>query len=165
MSISTLLVIILAGAAGAYFVGYTRSQQIAKPLGGVRNLATLPSYYATSMSLWALIPSLLLVVFWTVLDGAIIDSLVRSELPTEAKQLDDEAQSLLMSQVTSVANGVGSIDSLGAEYQPAVDRSDGERRILQTIRNQSRAARNAGSRNHEGGGSWRGSSVPGDSRY
>ena len=129
MSISTLLVIILAGAAGAYFLGYTRSQQIAKPLGGVRNLATLPSYYATSMSLWALIPSLLLVVFWTVLDGAIIDSLVRSELPTEAKQLDDEAHSLLMSQVTSVANGVGSIDSLGAEYQPAVDRLQGLNKI------------------------------------
>jgi len=125
MSISTLLLIILAGVACSYFVGYIRSQQIAKPLGGVRKLATLPSYYATLMSLWALIPALLLVVFWTVLDGAIIDSLVRSELPTEAKQLDDKSQGLLMSQVTNVANGIGSIETLGKEYMPAVDRLQG----------------------------------------
>ena len=122
MSISTLLIIILAGAVGAYFVGYIRSQQIAKPLGGVRKLAALPSYYATSMSLWALIPALLLVILWTVLDGAIIDSLVRSELPAEAKQLDDKSQGLLMSQVVGAANGMGSIERLGEEYLPAVNR-------------------------------------------
>jgi len=122
MSISTLLLIILSGAVGAYFVGYTRSQQIAKPLGGVRNLATLPSYYATSMSLWALIPALLLVVLWSVLDGAIIDSLVRSELPAEAKQLDKESQGLLMSQVSNVASGIGDLETMGSEYAPAVNR-------------------------------------------
>ena len=122
MSISTLILIILAGAVGAYFVGYTRSQQIAKPIGGVRNLATLPSYYATAMSLWALFPALLLVVLWSVLDGAIIDSLVRSELPAEVKQLDEKNQGLLMTQVANVANGIGDIESLGNEYMPAVNR-------------------------------------------
>lgn len=122
MSIATLLLIILAGAVAAYFVGYTRSQQIAKPLGGVRNLATLPSYYATSMSLWALIPALLLVVFWSVLDGAIIESLVRSELPAEVKQLDKKNQGLVMSQVANVVSGIGDLDGLGEEYLPAVNR-------------------------------------------
>ena len=50
MNLSTLLLIILAGSAVAYFLGYTRSQQIAKPIGGVRNLAALPTYYASMMS-------------------------------------------------------------------------------------------------------------------
>ncbi len=122
MNLSTLLLIILAGSAVAYFIGYTRSQQIAKPIGGVRYLATLPSYYASMMSLWALIPALILMFFWSVLDGSVITSLVKSSLPTEAKQLSDENLGLLMSQVSNVASGIGSLDTLGQEYAPAVDR-------------------------------------------
>lgn len=122
MNLSTLLLIVLAGSAVAYFVGYTRSQQIAKPVGGVRNLATLPSYYASMMSLWALIPSLILVVFWSVLDGSIITSLVKGYLPSEAKQLSAENLGLLMTQVANVAAGIGSIETLGQEYTPAVER-------------------------------------------
>lgn len=122
MNISTLLLIILAGSACAYFIGYTRSQQIAKPLGGVRHLATLPSYYASLMSLWALIPAVIVIALWSVLDGSIISSLVKSTLPIEAKQLSTESLGLLMSQVGNVADGIGSIDDLGLEYKPAVDR-------------------------------------------
>ena len=122
MSLSSLLIIILAGSAAAYFFGYNRSQSIAKPIGGVRNLATLPSYYASMVALWALIPALILVLLWSVLDGSIIDSFVRSSLPTEAKQLSDEGLGLVMSQVSNVANGIGSIEHLGIEYAPAVKR-------------------------------------------
>jgi phosphate transport system permease protein len=122
MNLSTLLLIILAGSAVAYFIGYTRSQQIAKPIGGVRHLATLPTYYASMMTLWALIPALLLVFFWSVLDGSIIDSLVKSSFPEEAKQFSEENIGLLMSQVSNVASGIGSIDVLGQEYAPAVER-------------------------------------------
>jgi phosphate transport system permease protein len=122
MNLSTLLLIILAGSAVAYFIGYTRSQQIAKPIGGVRHLATLPTYYASMMTLWALIPALLLVFFWSVLDGSIIESLVKSSLPQEAKRLSDENLGLIMSQVSNVASGIGSIDVLGQEYAPAVER-------------------------------------------
>jgi len=125
MNLSTLLVIILAGSASAYFVGYMRSQQIARPIGGVRNLATLPSYYASMVSLWALIPALFVVLLWSVLDGSIISSLVKSTLPEEAKQLNPENLGLLLSQVRNVASGIGSLDVLGQEYAPAVNRLKG----------------------------------------
>ena len=122
MSLSTLLLIVIAGAACAYFIGLTRSQQIAKPAGGVRNLAALPTYYASLMSLWALIPAVFLILLWSVLDGAIIESLVKGSLPAETKQLSDESLGLVMSQVNNVALGLGSIESLGLEYEPAVKR-------------------------------------------
>jgi len=122
MNLSALLLTILAGSAAAYFIGYTRSQQIAKPIGGVRHLSTLPTYYASMMSLWALIPALILLFLWSVLDGSIIVSLVKSALPTEAKQLSDENLGLLMSQVSNVASGIGDIEVLGQEYAPAVER-------------------------------------------
>ena len=125
MSLSTLLLIVIAGSACAYFIGLTRSQQIAKPIGGVRNLAALPTYYASLMSLWALIPAVLIILLWSVLDGAIIDSLVKSSLPAETKQLDDENLGLVMSQVGNVASGIGSLETLGQEYAPAVEKLQG----------------------------------------
>ena len=122
MNLSTLLLIIIAGSVLAYFLGYRRSQIIAKPVGGVRNLASLPSYYASMMALWALIPALLLILLWMVFDGAIIDSLVKSSMPEETKQLDPESFGLVYDRLESVALGIGSVESLGAEYQSAVER-------------------------------------------
>ncbi|MEM7357945.1 MAG: phosphate ABC transporter permease subunit PstC [Pseudomonadota bacterium] len=122
MSISTLLVTILAGTAVAYFIGHTRSLQIAKPIGGVRHLATLPSYYASMVSLWAFIPAVFVVLLWSVFDGPIIESLVKSALPEETKSLAPQELGLVMSQVYNIASGLTSIDTLGGEYQPAVNR-------------------------------------------
>ncbi|MDG1905262.1 MAG: phosphate ABC transporter permease subunit PstC [Arenicella sp.] len=122
MTLSTLFIAVLMGAVVSYYIGRGRSHSIAKPVGGVRNLATLPSYYATLMSLWALLPALLLVFLWLVMDGSIISGLVRSELPLEAKQLNPDSLGLLMNQIGNLAEGVGTLDALGAEYKPAVDR-------------------------------------------
>lgn len=122
MSLSTLLVIVVAASAAAYFFGYTRSFKVAKPVGGVRNLATLPTYYASMVALWALIPAIIIICLWSVLDGPLIESLVRSTLPAEAKSLRADELGLVLNQVTNVASGVGSIEVLGAEYQAAVDR-------------------------------------------
>ena len=122
MSLSTLLLIVIAGSVAAYFIGLNRSQKIAKPIGGVRNLAALPTYYASLMSLWALIPAILVILLWSVLDGAIIESLVKGTLPTETKQLDDENLGLVMSQVSNVASGIGTIEGIGQEYAPAVEK-------------------------------------------
>ncbi len=122
MTLSTLFVAILLGTIAAYFIGQNRSFQVARPVGGVRNLATLPSYYATLMSLWAVLPALFLIFLWLVLDGSIIAALVRSELPPEANQLDAASLGLLISQIGNVAQGVGSLELLGAEYAPAVNK-------------------------------------------
>ncbi len=122
MTLSTLLLAVLLGTVAAFFIGQSRSRSVAQPVGGVRNLATLPSYYATLMSLWAVLPALFLVFLWLVMDGSIISALVRSELPPEAKQLDAANLGLLMNQIQNLADGVGSLDVLGLEYKPAVDR-------------------------------------------
>ena len=106
----------------AYFIGYRRSHKIAQPIGGVRKLATLPSYYASMMALWAFIPALVLIVLWLMADGMVIDSLVKSSMPEETKKLAPESFGLVYSRVENVALGIGSAEDLGAEYQPAVER-------------------------------------------
>ena len=122
MSISTLLLIIILGSVVAYWLGQFRSRQIARPIGGVRNLASLPSYYASLMSIWALLPALLVIFLWSVLDSSIISALVRSELPAEANSLDAANLGLVMNQLGNLAQGVGSLEVLGLEYKPALER-------------------------------------------
>ncbi len=122
MSLSTLIIVVFSGACVAYFLGRTRSQQIAKPVGGVRNLASLPSYYATLMAIWALLPALLLVVLWVIFDGTIIDSLVRATLPVETKNLSAEDFGLVMSQVINAANGIEIGVDLDPQYNVAIER-------------------------------------------
>lgn len=121
MTLPTLILVVLGATAVACFIGYARSFNIARPIGGVRNLAALPGYYAAMVSLWALIPASLLILFWVLLDGAIIESLVTSYLPEEAKYLPADQLGLVLNQVKSIAQGVSSIESLGVEYQTAVE--------------------------------------------
>ena len=122
MPLSTLIFVIFALTLAAYFMGRARARNVSKPVGGIKNLETLPSYYATMMSLWALLPALFVVLLWLVFDGAIITALVTSALPAEAKQLASNEVGLLLNQIANIASGIGSIDLLGDEYLPAVQR-------------------------------------------
>ena len=117
-----LLLIILLATAAAYILGRTRSHQVAKPLGGVRHLATLPNYYASMVGLWAFIPSILVVLCWSLFDGLIIDSLVKSVLPQEAKSLPAQELALILTQVSNAASELINLEMIGEEYRPAVER-------------------------------------------
>ena len=120
MTTTTLLIVILLGTGLAYWCGLARSHAVAKPAGGIRYLASLPSYYASLTSLWALMPSLLMVFLWVTLDGSIINALVQAEFPAEAKTLDAASIGLIMNQLQNIAAGVGQIEALGTEYEPAL---------------------------------------------
>ncbi|NND82743.1 MAG: phosphate ABC transporter permease subunit PstC [Gammaproteobacteria bacterium] len=122
MSLAPLALFLISATAVAYFIGYLRAFKIAKPLGGVRNLAALPTYYASMVSLWALIPGLIVLALWVALDGAVIESLVKASLPEEAKYLPADKLGLVLNQVALVAQGLGDISILGLEYQAAVER-------------------------------------------
>ncbi len=122
MSLTTLLLIVLLGTVAAYYLGLLRSRKIAKPLGGVRNLAALPTYYATLVSLWAVIPAVFVLAIWLIMDGVIIDSMVHAALPEATKLLPSENIGLILSQIQNLADGIGNIEVMGMEYAPAVDR-------------------------------------------
>lgn len=122
MSVSTLLLVVIATVMLAYFVGIIRSGQVARPLGGIRYLPALPSYYGMLTALWALIPSLLLLSIWMMFDDAIINAMVSEVLPITAKQLSAEKLGLIMSQVNNIEEGVIPLHVLGEEFIPAVEK-------------------------------------------
>lgn len=122
MSVTTLLLIVIAIAVFAYFAGTMRSGQIARPLGGIRYLPALPGYYGMLTAMWALIPALIVLAIWMMFDNAIINAMVTQAFPESVKQLPPEKTGLIISQVNNIAKGVISIDVLGEEFIPAVEK-------------------------------------------
>ena len=122
MSASTLILVLLALTFAAYYGGVMRSQAMAKPLGGIKHLAALPSYYGYMAVTWAIIPALVLLAVWTIFESSVIAGMVTALLPPEATQLDEAEFGLLYSRIGNVASGITSIESLGEVYRPAVDR-------------------------------------------
>lgn len=117
MSSTTFLFIFLASVAACYFIGRTRSVQVAGQVGGISKLSALPSYYGLLTVLWAVIPALVLLFAWLMFDDAIIAKLVTAALPASDQALPAEQLNLLLNQIR-----VGGAESLGAAYVAANER-------------------------------------------
>ncbi len=69
---------------------------------GVVALHSLPSYHGAYVALWTGLPSLLLVLFWLVLQGTVIDSLLIASLPDARRRaLPPDQLRLLVSDITT----------------------------------------------------------------
>ncbi len=52
MQTGNLLLLLIVMVALAYYLGHQRSLALARPLGGIRHLHSLPFYYAMRAALW-----------------------------------------------------------------------------------------------------------------
>ena len=105
MTLSDLLMLIAVGAAIAFYFGRQRSLTLAKPLGGVRHLNSLPFYYGTQAALWCAIPCLVIAVLWSTFDDAVIREIVIQHLSADQQQLSAGQRELLLSTIENMANG------------------------------------------------------------
>ena len=103
MSGFTLVVVIVALAAGAYLLG--RRQSLASVSGDVKYLHSLPGYYGLYSAIWCALPALIIVVIWTLFSGSVIGALVLGALPPEIANLADDRLSLFMTDVRNTVSG------------------------------------------------------------
>jgi len=105
--------LVLAGLYGlAYVAGRGRSLALAG-VGGMRILNSLPFYYGTLTAFWCALPSLAVVLVWSVFDGAIIESLVSTLVPPAAVEAAGGNLGLVMNQVHNLA--VGGMSPVGMD--------------------------------------------------
>ncbi|NQY59928.1 phosphate ABC transporter permease subunit PstC [Cognatishimia sp.] len=98
-----LVLIVLALATVGFFVGRMRALQSAG--GDSRNLHSLPYYYGTNVALMVMVPALLVLCVWTLLQPVIIDSSISSTLPASAIP-EGSTIGLVMSEVRRVSEGL-----------------------------------------------------------
>lgn len=105
MSLSTLFIVLLIVVITIFYLCRQRSLTLARKLGGIRHLHSLPVYYGLQAAMWCAIPCVLVLVLWTAFDDSIIRSVITQQLSTE-QQLPKGERDLLVSAIESMANGV-----------------------------------------------------------
>jgi len=99
------LLLIGIGLFGFYLVR-GRSLAIANPLGGIRQLHSLPSYYGMHAALWCALPPLVILGFWLMFDEPVINSIVMNSLPSDLAPTNTSSYNLLLNKVANIANGI-----------------------------------------------------------
>ena len=110
MQLSRLVRFIAVLTMLSFWLGRQRAVQLAKPLGGIDHLHSLPQYYGYIAAVWAGLPAVLGLLLWLAVDDSIIQAQVISALP--ASVLANYADhALLFNEIHNLA--------LGALAQPS----------------------------------------------
>ena len=106
MQATNILILILGLGLFAFYLGRGRSLAVAKPLGGIRHIHSLPSYYGAHVALWCALPSLLLLGLWMIFDDLLINSIVLKSLVAGGISTNAVGDGLLLNKVANLAEGV-----------------------------------------------------------
>ncbi len=116
MPLLWLIGIVLAIAVAGYVIGRKRALDSAG--GDPRNLHSLPSYYGSNVAMKVVVPSVLVLLVWLIVQPIYVGSVVSGALPDGAIA-DGSSRDLVMAEVRRTADG---LDALVAR----VDLSDGQ---------------------------------------
>jgi len=106
MQATNVLIMILALGIFAFYIGRGRSLALAKPLGGIRHLHSLPSYYGFNTALRCALPSLALLCLWMIFDEPLISSLVMGSISDELGNSTLATYNLQLNKISNIADGV-----------------------------------------------------------
>lgn len=122
MQAANLLLLLAAFAGLFYFFGWRRSYKVAAPLGGVRHLHSLPGYYGSLAAIWSVLPALMLLGVWLVIDDAVIRHQLLASLPGSIQPAPGVDQELLLNQIRNVASGALDSSLVAPELAAAGER-------------------------------------------
>ena len=106
MQATNILILLIGFGTIAFYLGRGRSLAIAGPLGGIRKLHSLPSYYGMHVALWCALPSVAILGLWMIFDGPIINSLVIGSVAADIIPIDTASYNLLLNKVSNLADGI-----------------------------------------------------------
>ena len=121
MAVTNILILVFGLGVFAFYLGRARSLAIAKPLGGIRYLHSLPSYYGFHSALWCALPALLLLALWVVFDDPLINSIVADSVTGSQAAGDTASYNLLMNKISNVSAGILPRDGRDPEILAAAD--------------------------------------------
>jgi phosphate transport system permease protein len=119
MTVGLLLLAVLVLAMAAYVL--CRKRAVALVQGRTRDLHSLPGYYGWHGAVMVLIPALLLLALWLVIQPMVIEQRVTSHFPPD-RIADGSSLELVMADVRRVAGGLDRAVAVGVMTEDDVDR-------------------------------------------
>ena len=112
MSALWIIVFVLIIALIGFIVGRTRAMASAD--GNIRNLHSLPSYYGWNVAMFAVVPGLLVLLLWMLVQPAVINTTV-APIAAGSATLSAGELDLAMSDVRRVAEGLDTLTATGTK--------------------------------------------------
>jgi len=109
MHTTSILLVLVALCVVSFFTGRKRSQVVARRLGGIAALHSLPKHYGYMAAAWAALPALLILALWLGFESSVLYKLVTAELPQDIQEMPADELGLYYNQVQGFA--MGAIDS------------------------------------------------------
>ncbi|MDO8938617.1 MAG: phosphate ABC transporter permease subunit PstC [Methylicorpusculum sp.] len=103
MSPSILLILLLILAYVGFYAGKKRAVGCVE--GKVKFLHSLPGFYGFYVSLWSVIPALLITLIWLIVEPVWMTQAVTAQLPEEMINLPPERLNLVLNDIRNVVNG------------------------------------------------------------
>ena len=105
MGLSSLILVLLGLSILAYYLTRVRAISLAKPLGGIQHLESLPFFYGIRAAIWCALPALGLLIIWSLFDGHIISIIVFDSLPENMKPASINQHNLLINSIENLSSG------------------------------------------------------------
>jgi phosphate transport system permease protein len=121
MSMSALVLVLLALSAAAYFLGRQRSLALAGRAGGLRNLHSLPTYYGFYTALWCGLPALAVLGVWGMFQSTIVTELLVRDLPVELRELPPDRLGLVINDIHNLVTGSAVSHEVTPQIQAAAE--------------------------------------------
>ncbi|BHH84167.1 phosphate ABC transporter permease subunit PstC [Desulforhopalus sp. 52FAK] len=116
-----LLPCILACAITAYFIGTRRANALARDLGGVKQLHSLPAHYGVLTAISCAIPALIVFAAWSFFEDQVISSFVTSALPKDLLTRSQNELTLVLNEIKNIAIGGFAAGSSDVAIQVAAE--------------------------------------------
>ena len=125
---NTLIItaLILAFLGIAYQTGSSRSRALAGTSG--RRLHSRPSYHGSAIAIWTLVPLLLVLGAWALLDSYVIRTFITWYLPESLVAEGGNALRASIARVEALATGYGVVGEVQDERVVVVERHRARRR-------------------------------------
>ena len=123
-----LLAAVLLIALLGYYLGRGRARALTTGTTGVA-LHSRPGYHGAMVALWCGLPSLILLMVWLFLEGALAESFLLSALGDKAAGLGKAELAQLVAEVRRIARGVQSADVTDPALLAVANDYAGSRRV------------------------------------
>lgn len=105
MDATALLSALILFGAVSYFLGVQRARRCVRGGGGISSLHSLPRYYGSMVSLWCLIPALLLLLLWQFSERSVLHGMLLEQIPAHMLPDSPVQQRLLINTLENIASG------------------------------------------------------------
>ncbi|MGE3246093.1 MAG: phosphate ABC transporter permease subunit PstC [Beijerinckiaceae bacterium] len=120
MPTSYILLLLIAAAVAAYFVGVQVAQARFRLAPAGVKMHSRTSYSGGYLAIWTLLPALVALIGWASISPTMIQRGVYSHLPDSVKSLPAGQRSLIVSRIGDIADGIA---KLSGDERKQIERS------------------------------------------